>query len=329
LCYRSAPRSRTRKKCRDVTIVCIARNTEHLDGLKRFKNVRIEKVNYEDERSLEKAFKDVTCTIFIPELNDNRVQQARNTVNAMQKERVKACLMVSVEGADSNNTELRELRSFREIEQVVERTMSSYLILRKSIANQTFLLWSPIIRERAEFPLTLQEDCKMTPLDLSDFVFALETIVVEHCQQKIADELEGFGKHKNKTYTLTGPQQISPNDLVHKMNKIVQGDKNIQFKHVSREELRKYLRSLREREDWSEDVQAHRCDIQTPAGGDREHHHFAPSDELINLLLDELELVKKGEAGFVSDDLQKITGRQGKSIEEFLRKEKNEFKPEK
>jgi len=305
-------------KCKDVQIVCMARRTENLDRLKRYKNVHLVKVDYDDEKSLERAFQGVKCTILIPENDERRVEYARNVMQSMKKQNVRSCMMISCEGADQSD--LRELKSFREIEKEVERSCSDgYVILRKSFINQVLLLWSPIVQEKAEFPMTVEKDREMAPLDANDLVRAIETIVVEHCRQS-NDPNKGWGNHKNKTYTLTGPHKINPEQLVHEMGEAA--GRKIQYRHVSRDELKKYFESLKKREILSSSDALAEADRR-----DGDFPRFSPNESMIQLVLDELELVKKGQAGFVSRDLEKIIGHNGQSIKDFLRKERDAFRP--
>ncbi|KAF9909501.1 hypothetical protein EC991_008483 [Linnemannia zychae] len=311
----------------------------HLDKLKKFKNVHIHRVDYNDERSIEKAVSGSQCALLFPEMTDNRVKRARNVLTALKKERVRGCLMLSVEGAqNSENHGLKEIKTFHEIEKLVEEYSDNYMIIRKSVINQCFLLWGPVVQEKNEFPFTCTPECQMAPLDASDLVSAIETIVVEQCRRgdddrgDHRDEAENVfgGVHKNKKYTLTGPHKITVQGLVQALSD--ETGQRVQFKQVSRDDLRKYFESLRKRKNWSEELSIDRCREMIDIAGendlreDHDHHHMAPNESTINLMLDEFELIKKGEVGFVSGDLEKIIGRQGKSIKDFLRKNKEDFR---
>ncbi|KAF9987119.1 hypothetical protein BGZ65_005047 [Modicella reniformis] len=342
------------EKCEELELVCLARKPELLDKLKKFKNVRIEKVDYDDEKTLDKVLRGVTCVLLIPENDENRVQCAKSILTTMKNAQIKSCMMISVEGA-GEASHLKELQSYREIEKEVEQ-YQCYLILRKSILNQCFLLWTHVVREQAKFPISTSKQSELAPIDMCDLVCAIETLVVEHCrhgeiivapsstqqqpegngdQQTEAQDLEGFGSHKNKTYTLTGPQQVTPERIAQDLSEIT--GKQIEVKEVDREELKRYFESLRERENWSEDIDADWCQrlldnalitgTNDDHNGEHDGDHIAPNEAAINLFLDELELVGKGGAGFVSGDLEKIIGHPGRSIKDFLQKEKDAFKP--
>ncbi|KAF9955413.1 hypothetical protein BGZ72_003762 [Mortierella alpina] len=313
------------KNCKDVTLVCLAGNTDMLDKLKRLKNVHIEKVDYQDTNVLEKVLQGVCCTILIPEMDERRAELGKNVLDAMHKQDIKSCMMISCDGA-SEDCNLKSIESFCQLEKEVAKSCSScYLILRKGFLNQCFFFWSYAVKEKAEFPLTIEKDNKMAPLDAHDLVCAITSIVVKKCQES-DHEADGFGPHKNKTYTLTGPNELTPEHFVRELSEAI--GKDVKLRHVERDELKKYLESLMHRPilplDFFGDAPA------ATAGGDHGHddHEYYPSNEaMIELLLDELELIKRGKAGFASNDLEKILGHQGKSIRDFLRKEKDAFKP--
>lgn len=359
------------EKCKGVELVCLAQKPEVLEKLKKFKNVRIEKIDYNDETSLDKALEGgVSCAILIPEDDENRVKYAKCALSALKKAGSKGSIMISLQGADESS-DLKALQSYREIEQEVEQCRK-YLILRKSTLDQCFLFWGNIVRERAEFPITFSKECEMVPLDVRDLACAIEEIVVHHChhghhhghhghhdntleaspsqvqqqqQQQDEDEDEddgSFGAHKNKTYTLTGPQTWTLNCIVKDLSEIT--GEQIEIKEVDREDLKKYLESLNELEGRSENIDPDWCQRLLDSGLDNRNHsrrdgdnghdhdhdgdHIAPNEALINVILDELEFIGQGNAGSVSGDLEKIVGRPGKSIKDFLLKEKDTFKPE-
>jgi len=347
------------RKCNDVQIVAMARKTDKLDKLRKLKNVRIEQVDYERKDTLERAFKGVCATILIPEMDDRRVEQAKHVLYAMKKEGVRACMMISVAGANeagnSPREGLRTIQQFHEIEKEVQRECDKcFLIMRKSILNQSFLLWAPIVQERKELPMPCEPSCQLAPLDACDLVRAVEHIVVELCKKERDDPHEGFGEHRNRTYTLTGPESITPEHLSRELSEVT--GENIEFRHVSRQDLKKYLESLKHRYGWTDEVDVEGCEeilkplgnrsffegaagmvteaaesaARLAKGGNRDRDdrpRFAPNEAMIELLLDELELVKEKKAGFVSHDLEKIIGRRGHPIKEFFRKEKDAFKP--
>ncbi|KAF9353156.1 hypothetical protein BGX26_009067 [Mortierella sp. AD094] len=328
------------KTCPGVELVCLARKTEDLCHLEKLKNVHIHKTDYEDEKSLEKHLRDVNCVLLIPEMRERRVKLAKNVLSAMKNENVKSCLLLSVEGAGDASSHLKEIVSYHEIEKEVKDRCECYIILRRSFISQSLLYWAHHVREKTEFLITTNKDSVMVPIDMCDIIHAIGSLVTP----------EGFGGYKNKTFTLTGPQAITMEHFIQELSEMT--GQEIALKQVSREDLKKDLESTKKHTDLSEEFDVDKChqypiscldNVTDPEGVDessgqqhrhhRHHyhhhhyHHHAPNESTVDLILDELELVKKGEAGFISEDLQKILGRPGKELTDFLSKEKNAFKP--
>ncbi|KAF9212085.1 hypothetical protein BGZ59_007257 [Podila verticillata] len=313
------------KECKEVELVCMGKKIDHLERLKKMKNVKLVQIKYDDEKCLHKAMNGICGTILLPEMCENRAKHAKNLLCAMKKEKVGGCLMVSVEGSEAEG--LRELNSFHEIERCIQDTHwdKCYLILRNSILNQCFLFWSPVVREQGEFPLTIEKESQMAPLDACDLMCSIETIMVNYCRRhhgskgaEDTDETAPFGEHRNKIYTLTGPSKITAESLVHELNEAT--GQNVKLKKVSHDELRRYLESLKDQGWPEEEVDDNDVDAL---------HRYAINEATIKLMMDELDLIKRDEAGFVSGDLEKIIGRKGKTPRDFFKKEKDAFKKEK
>ncbi|KAF9318899.1 hypothetical protein BG003_010315 [Podila horticola] len=310
------------KNFKDVELVCLVRDDENLDLLKQLKNVRVEKVDYEDEATLEKALHGVSCTVMFMEMDERRVQFGKNFVAAMKKENIGSCLMVSPRGA--GHSQLRGHQAYREVEQEVEKNISNYVILRKAILSQAFLFWSHLVEERGQFPMAMDGDTLSSHVDLIDVVDVIEAITIEHCRvtsQRPDSIVDTFGKHTNRIYTLTGPEQTNPIGIVQILN--ASSGNNIEFKKVPREELAQYFRSLTKHEGW-EKVDADQCDklLNWHAG---HRHQFAPPLPMIDLLLDEYEWCSIDNT--LIPDMREILGREGRTLRDFFLKEKEAFKP--
>ncbi|ORY88937.1 hypothetical protein BCR41DRAFT_391065 [Lobosporangium transversale] len=370
------------KHCEGAELVCLARKTDGLDKLKKLKNVKIYQVDYEDRSKLESSLQGVCCTILIPEFDERREELAKNVLDAMASLQIKGCIMVSVEGAGESRSDLKHIKSYHEIEEAVKAQVDCYIILREGFMNQCLLLWVSVIREKKEFPTSTTEDCEMAPLDMCDLICAISCLLIDYCQNgdschsepSLAQEQKQqqqylkdpqsvdsrssastFGDHKNKIYTLTGPQKLTVKDIVGKLSETI--GEEIKVKEVERDELRDYFKSLEGDKDCREEFNVDHFlsllrsfssshtfgAVEAKGSGDHDHRdadkghhkdgdhrrHLVPNDAAIDLLLDELDLIRQGEAGFVSGDLEKITGHEGKTIKDFFEKEKEVFKPQK
>ncbi|KAF9142433.1 hypothetical protein BG015_000892 [Linnemannia schmuckeri] len=310
------------KYSKDVQLVCLVRDDENLDLLKQLKNVRVEKVDYENEATLEKALHGVSCTVLFMEMDEQRVLFGKNLVAAMKKAHINSCLMVSIRGAGSSR--LRSHQAYHEVEQEIKKNISNYVILRKAILSQAFLFWSHIVEERSRFPMAMSQDALLTHVDLIDVVGVIEAVTIEHCRatsQCPNSNVNSFGKYTNKIYTLAGSEQTHPRGIVQILN--ASSGNNVEFKEVSREELAQYFRSLTKHDGW-EKVDADQCNkLLNWHGGPR--HQYAPSLPMIDLLLDEYEWCSIDNT--LVPDMQEILGREGKTLRDFFLKEKEAFKP--
>ncbi|KAF9420695.1 hypothetical protein BGZ76_004062 [Entomortierella beljakovae] len=310
------------KHFKDVQLVCLVRDDENLDMLKQLKNVRVEKVDYENEATLVKALHGVSCTVMFIEMDERRVQFGKNFVAAMKKAHINSCLMISIRGAGSSR--LRSHQAYREIEQEVEKNIPNYVILRKANLSQAFLFWSHSVEEQSQFPMAMNEDALSTHVDLIDVTSVIEAVTIEHCQatSQRPESIAGrFGKYTNKIYTLTGPEQTHPRDIVRILN--ASSGNSVEFKKVSREKLAQYLRSLTKHDGW-ETVDVEQCN-KLLNSHDGPRHQYAPSLPMIDLLLDEYEWCSIDNTPV--SDMQEILGREGKTLRDFFLKEKEAFKP--
>ncbi|KAG0043432.1 hypothetical protein BGZ89_006460 [Linnemannia elongata] len=307
---------------KDVQLVCLVRDDENLDVLKQLKNVRVEKVDYEDETTLERALHGVSCTVMLVEMDERRVLFGKNLVAAMKEKRVNSCLMISLRGAGQSR--MRGHQAYREIEQDIEMNIPNYVILRKTFLSQALLFWSHSVEERCQFPMAMKQDTLSTHVDLIDVVAVIETITIEHCRvtsQRPDSIVDCFGKHTNRIYTLAGPEQTHSRGIVQILN--ASSANNVEFKKVSREELAQYFRSLTKHDGWGK-VDADQCKkLLDWHGGPR--RQYAPTLPMIDLLLDEHEWCSIDNT--LVSDMKEILGREGRTLRDFFLKEKEAFKP--
>ncbi|KAF9165718.1 hypothetical protein DFQ26_009477 [Actinomortierella ambigua] len=344
-------------KGKDIQLLCLAVNTDRLRHLKHHKNVQVRKIEYTEE-SLADAFRKVDCTILIPELDEMRVEEAKKVIDAMRQHDVKCSMLLSSLGADTKD--LPELYKFRDIEKELKDKVPCHLVLRSAFVDQLFFLWRTVIQQKGELPMSVDKDSAMSPLDMRDIFCAVDTIVAafgnghhhhhhphhhhhhphhhHHHHHDVGgdhhdvdgdhhgcDPATCFGKHTGMTYSLTGPEAVTAEKIAQTLGEVI--DSDIQFKSVSRDEMKQYLESLRKQQ--AEGLQpAAMFDVPVSAEsleGRQEDHTDHLSDTMIAVVLDELELIKKGEANVVTDDLMTITGHHGRTVRGFFEEEKKCF----
>ncbi|KAF9977780.1 hypothetical protein BGZ73_004847 [Actinomortierella ambigua] len=322
---------------KDIQLRCLAVNIECLDHLKKHRNIHVQEIDYDTEDSLRDAFRNVDGTILIPELDEKRVEQAKKVIDGMCQQLVKCSMLLSALGADAED--LPELHTFHDIEEALKDKMPCHLILRAAFKNQLFFLWQSAIQQKGELPMSVNNDSAMSPLNMHDIFHAIEAIVAifrknrehhdhhhHHHHDSDDSHFTCFRKHTNVTYTLTGPNVVTAEQITQTLTEVIQDD--IQFKSVSRNEMKQYFKSVMKRTEWS-NAAAAMIGIQAstePSEVGHKAHILCISDALIAILLDELELTKRGEASFVTDDLRTITGHYGQTVRNFFEKEKKHFR---
>jgi len=279
-------------------VATILSRPERGDRLKKA-GAEIRQINYQDENTLVKAFEgEIDWVLLIPDAEDNRVQNTKMLVDAMQKAgKVCNVAMFSPAGADTKSN-LVQLREFKEMENYVKEKGKNYVFLRSLWINNVFHLWSKHVMEHGQFPLTLDQNQKFAPLQIEDVVEAVHTITCS------SDKSRGTTGHIGKTYILTGPEKISGPQVVESLNRAI-GEGNVQYQTISREELQKYLQSVR--------------------GENERLFPGQPTDKQIQTYLDEFDWIKSGEGDIKTDDLKKLTGHEGQKVEEFFKRNSAEF----
>ncbi|KAG0238276.1 hypothetical protein BGW42_006556 [Actinomortierella wolfii] len=341
------------KKCKNVRLLCLAVDIEHIEHLKKHKNVTVKKVNNDDEDSLCQAFSKVEGAIIIPEAHEKRVEQAEKLIACMNKQNVKYAMLFSSVGADSEG--LPELNKFLEIEKTLKDKMSRYLILRVAWLDQIFFLWRSAIQNYGSFPISIDKNSKFAPVDMRDVLYAIENIVVHFCESEGGhcchlhdnrhhghghdhhhshnhedhhhhsndhdhdhdhEDVSDFGKYVNKTLTLIGPCSLTIQQIIESLSEAMR--KEIELKSVTREEMKEYLDSLMNRQGASSTTDR---SASGHGGGD-----FGLNDTMIALLLDKLDSIKRGDADFTSGHLAKLIGGHGHTVCHFFEREKDYFR---
>jgi len=276
---------------------------EHCKG----KNVEVVKINPDDMSSYEKAFEGACWVMFFPEPESGRVQAANRAIDAMKKANVGNVIMMSLESA--NSTKHRYLAEFREMEEKLCSVMNDYVIIRSAAMQNLFHLEAPFVRKHHAFPLILSEDVEFAPVNLDDEIEAFMVIMKE-----------GMEKHRAMKYHFTGPEMVTGPKIAHELTQAINSNKKIMYKQVSCSEMKKYLESVRDHignESEGDVANTHHNRLKYEFKGQ-------PTEHQIHTCIEEMEWLEEGN-GKMTEDLKKILGRNGHSVEHFFGDHKNEF----
>jgi len=217
------------------------------------------------------------------------------------------------------------LYEFAEIEREFKnRGYNWTCILRTEFPQDWFHAWSYPVEAKGEFPLYIGQDRKFAPIRIADLSCAVKDIVRENENTSTVAKMLGGNKHNNQTYTLTGPESATGPRIVEALNRAVQA--NVTFKDVDRNQMEQVLRSLRD--DEPQKQRYTRSQAREGADDNRRYFEGQPTDVQILTILDFFDYVKAGKADRVTDDLRKITGRDGQRVETFFKDNSSEFRPQ-
>ncbi|KAG9285750.1 hypothetical protein G9A89_003429 [Geosiphon pyriformis] len=285
----------------------------HARELERF-GAEVADINYNDQDSLRELLRGTYGLVYIPENHRNRVQMAETLSKAAKDANVKGVIMISVENADQDQTSTH--RDYAEIERIWHDSLECVVIfshhpdshhyqilIRLPLVQQALWLWSDSAIDQGKIRLQLQERDQFASVNLEDVVRSIRCLLLN-----ANGKLEGLEKnHHHKTYTLTGPNAISPRDIVETINRnIRRREKRVHFEEVDRREVEDYLRNLRENVDDNRDEDDRRRSSELLNGAYRYQRGLSLIHEAIaDLLKGGKNSVKQGAITF-HDAVQQI-----------------------
>ncbi|CAG8512135.1 11157_t:CDS:2 [Ambispora leptoticha] len=216
-------------------------DAEPLDDLRRF-GAEIVEIDYEDQESLEDALRGTEFMVFVAESDRDRVRQAEALARAARKNEVKGAIVLSVRGVDEINTKTH--RDYREMEKIWQEHVPCVAVFRLSFIDQGFFIWSQNIKEEGTINMTLHERDQFTPVNLDDIVRSIRSMAFY--EGKLVDALDR--RYHQKIFTLTGPDTVTPRDIVAAINTVIRETK-VEYERVDRYDLADYLKNLHRYED--------------------------------------------------------------------------------
>jgi len=243
-------------------------------------------------------------------------------MEAIKRANVKHVILFSCAAADANE-DSKYLYEFAEIEREFKNCGYNWnCILRADFAQNWFHAWSYPVEDKGQFPLSTGPDKKFAPVRIEDISCALKDIIRSE-EASVLSNLLGGNRHNKQTYTLTGPETVNGRRIVDELNRAVNA--RVTFADVDRNQMEQILRALRERgqQQQQRSGRPQACDEDD----NRRHFDGQPTEVQIQTLLDYFDYVKAGHADRTTDDLKKITGREGQRVESFFRDHAAEFRP--
>lgn len=312
-----------RKELEGCQFVCTGTHLERMKDLER-QGAEIAQIKPDDIKQMEEVFRNCDWVVLVPIPESNRVETTKYIMEAIKRANVKHVILVSHAGADSND-KLRHLYHYAEIEKEFKNHSFNWnCIIRNEFAQNWFHAWSFQVEEKGQFPLSISQDRRFAPIRIEDISCAVKDILRGDSSGSTPN-LVGSNKHNKQTYTLTGPELVTGNKIVDELNRAVNG--GVTYTDVDRLQMERILRALRDREQQAKP----RLQQQRQTGGEDENNRSyfegQPTEAQIQTILDYFDVVRAGQADRTTEDLRKITGRDGQRLESFFRDNAAEFRP--
>ena len=190
-------------------------------------------VDADDLDALVESFKGVSDLFIVPSASEAKVRQTFNYIRAAKKANVPFVAVLSMSGAERRNYLWAD--QFWSIEEEVKRSgLPNWCILRSAFYMQNLLLYAEQYAE-GRVPLPIGPDAKFAPIDVHD-VGEAAAVILKDCKP-----------HKNKTYTVTGPEAVTAKDITSVLSQFMQQElqmnKKLEWADISLNDAKQILLS--------------------------------------------------------------------------------------
>ena len=257
-----------------------------VENLKRVKEndaaARVEPVlfDYEKPETLREALGSVDKLFLLTPETPKASELASNAVSEAKKAGIRHIVKQSVQAADNTAAAIvSTIRLHRQAEEIIEESGIPYTFLRPGEFMQNFIRWySETIKEQGAFYLPAAGDTKVGFVDVRD----IAAVAVK----ALTEEEDENGKHKNKAYTITGPEELSYYQAAEILSNAI--GRKIDYVNISEEEARRAMKDM------------------------------GISDWLINGVIEVIELYRSG-IPQLSSAVEEVTGKKPISFSQFAK----------
>jgi uncharacterized protein YbjT (DUF2867 family) len=246
--------------------------------------VNVVLIDYNKPETLKEALDQVDKLFLLTPDVQNAPELASNLVIEAKNSGIRHIVKQSVLGADLE-ADVGIMRLHRQVERIIEQSGIPFTFLRPNEFMQNFVNFhSRFIKENNAFYIPL-EDAKVSLVDVRD----IAAVAV-----KALTEDDENGKHKNKTYLITGPEALSYYQVAEILSDAT--GKKIDYVNISEEEARRAMKES------------------------------GMSDWMINTILELSDYFRKGNASQVSSAVEEVTGRKPISFSQFAKDHASAFR---
>ena len=237
-----------------------------------FPHIEFVQGDFDDANSLQRACSGVEQAFLLSNSSERAEQQQIGFVEAARKSGVRHIVKLSQLHADVNSPE-RFLRYHAAVEAAIEATDLTFTFLRPNLYMQGLLNFAQSIKEKSAF-FAAVGDARISAVDVRDLADVAVAALID-------------SRHKNKIYSLTGPEALTFGEMADGLSRAV--SRNISFVDIPPETMRAALDGLGF-PAWQADG-----------------------------LLEEFEMYRRGEAAKIESGVTDSLGRSARPFADFAR----------
>jgi uncharacterized protein YbjT (DUF2867 family) len=237
-----------------------------------FPHIEFVQGDFDDADSLQRACSGVEQAFLLSNSSERAEQQQIGFVEAARKSGVRHIVKLSQLHADVNSPG-RFVRSHAAVEAAIEATDLTFTFLRPNLYMQGLLNFAQSIKEKSAFFAAVGE-ARISAVDVRDLADVAVAALID-------------SRHKNKIYSLTGPEALTFGEMAVGLSQAV--GRAISFVDIPPETMREGLDGL--------DFPAWQADG----------------------LLEEFDMYRRGEAAEIESGVTDALGRSPRPFAEFAR----------
>ena len=192
-----------------------------------FPHIEFVQGDFDDADSLHRACSGVEQAFLLSNSSERAEQQQIGFVQAARKTGVRHIVKLSQLHADVNSPG-RFLRYHAAVEAAIEATDLTFTFLRPNLYMQGLLNFAQNIKEKSAF-FAAAGDARISAVDVRDLADVAVAALID-------------SRHKNKIYSLTGPEALTFEEMADGLSQAV--GRTISFVHVPPETMRGALDGL-------------------------------------------------------------------------------------
>jgi uncharacterized protein YbjT (DUF2867 family) len=239
-------------------------------------NGKLVKFDYTDRQTIQAALEGVDKVFLVTPPVQDMLRMEQTVIGEIKNAGIKQVVKLSVAGADAENG-ITFGKLHRELEKEIEQSGIAYTILRPMSFMQNYVnFMGYTIKTQNAFYLPMG-DGRVSVVDVRD----IAEVAVKALTEK---------EHAGKTYTLTGPQALSNQEIADILSSIT--GRKINYVDVTAEQAKEGMKGVG-MPDWN-----------------------------IERMLELYHINKLGYTAQVTDDIEQVTGNKPRTFEQFA----NDFK---